>query len=94
MERMVHLETLSTRMYWDKTPAEIMALVDQEINIYLWDTSYDLINVVEYGFSPSKNGKGARGYARIAVYINTKETDGDNPEYDPNDGQFHSSIKL
>ena len=92
MKKMVHLETLSTRIYYDKTPAEIMSLIDQEINIYLWDTSYELINVVEYGFNPTKKGNGARGYARIAVYIPTNEPDEE--PVDMNDGKFHSNIKI
>lgn len=93
---MVHLETLATPTYYDKSPADIMFLLDSLINSYLKETESEILNVVEYGFNPTKKQNGASGYARIAVirkdplYVEPETT----KEEDNKDNEFSSSINI
>lgn len=64
----VHLETLATPRYTDKTASEVMQVLDNMINQYLNETNSILCNVVEYGFNTGKKGHYLSAYARLCVY--------------------------
>lgn len=64
----VHLETLATPCYTDKTASEVMQVLDNMINQYLNETNSILCNVVEYGFNTGKKGHFLSAYARLCVY--------------------------
>lgn len=64
----VHLETLATPRYTDKTASEVMQVLDNMINQYLNETNSILCNVVEYGFNTGKKGHFLSAYARLCVY--------------------------
>lgn len=64
----VHLETLATPRYTDKTASEVMQVLDNMINQYLNETNSILCNVVEYGFNTGKKENFLSAYARLCVY--------------------------
>lgn len=71
----VHLETLATPCYTDKTASEVMQVLDNMINQYLNETNSILCNVVEYGFNTGKKGHFLSAYARLCVYKTTEIED-------------------
>lgn len=69
MKNLVHLETLTTDIFYDKDAKYVLNQLDELINFYCGVEKCEVLSVCEYGFQPTKKGNGIRGYARIAVTV-------------------------
>ena len=65
---MVHLETLVTPKYTDKSPTYVMDVLNNMINHYLNETNSLMINCVEYGYNTGKKNSYLQAYVRLCVY--------------------------